>query len=90
MSDAEAYHLVRDELPADAARLLREMQTGRWYTKEVLHAKTGISTHALSARMSDLRKMGVPIEKRHAEGRVYLYRVPRPDQVANTMQEASA
>lgn len=78
MSDAEAYHLVEHGLPSDVEKLRRVMRPGRWYTKERLHELTGISTHAISARLSDLRlKHGVKTEKRRAEGgvRVYLYRV---------------
>lgn len=78
MSDAAAFRLVVHELPSDCARLLAAMQPGRWYTKERLHQLTGISTHAISARLSDLRtKHGVRTEKTRASGekRVYLYRV---------------
>lgn len=79
MSDAAAYRLVEHELPSDCAKLLAAMRPGRWYTKERLHELTGISTHALSARLSDLRQRGVKTEKMRAPGetRVYLYRIPK-------------
>lgn len=77
MSDAAAFRLVEHELPSDCEKLRAVMRPGRWYTKERLHDLTGISTHAISARLSDLRKQGVRTEKRLAPGesRVYLYRV---------------
>lgn len=81
MSDAAAFHLVEHELPSDVERLRRAMRPGVWFTKERLHELTGISTHAISARLSDLRKLGVRTEKRRASGetRVYLYRVVREE-----------
>lgn len=83
MSDAAAYQRIEHELPSDVEKLRRAMRPGRWYTKERLHELTGISTHAISARLSDLRKLGVRTEKRAAPGskRVYLYRTIPVEQV---------
>lgn len=78
MSDAAAYRLVEHELASDCDKLRAVMRPGRWYTKERLHELTGISTHAISARLSDLRlKHGVQTEKKREPGssRSYLYRI---------------
>lgn len=77
LSDAAAYRLVEPELASDCEKLRRAMRPGRWYTKERLHELTGISTHAISARLSDLRKRGVGTEKKRVSGsrRMYLYRI---------------
>lgn len=75
MSDAEAYHRVKHELPSDGERL-RVLLTGtRWWTKKVLAARLGMGEHSISARMSDLRERGHVIEKRRVAPRVYLYRI---------------
>ena len=77
MSDASAFRRVEHELPSDCEKLRRAMKPGRWYTKERLRELTGISTHAISARLCDLCKLGVKTEKKRApeSSRVYLYRV---------------
>lgn len=75
MSDAEAYRRVQHELPSDAERLRALMTGTRWWTKSVLAARLGLSEHSISARMSDLRKLGHEVEKRYVGERVYLYRI---------------
>lgn len=85
LSDAAAFHLVEHELASDCAKLRAAMRPGRWYTKERLHELTGISTHAISARLSDLRlKHGVKTEKKREPGsaRSYLYRILPSPQVS--------
>lgn len=91
MSDAEAYRTVRHELDGDRARLWNTMVPGRWYEKEHLRALTGISTHAQSARFSELNALGLTIEKRKhtTKPRTWVYRRAPPVDAASA-QGASA
>lgn len=58
-------------------RVYELMRGGRWWTKAALAQACKGSTHAMSARMSDLRDGGAVILKRYVGGGVYLYRMVR-------------
>lgn len=78
VSDAQAFRVVEPELPADCARLLKVLTGKRWWTKKRLAQHPGLGgmgEHSIGARMADLRRAGYVIEKMHAGGRVWLYRV---------------
>lgn len=54
------------------------LKTGRWYTKPEIHYHTGVTEHAVSARLSDLKRLGFPSEKRKADNGLYRYRLLLP------------
>lgn len=85
MSDAEAYHDARLRIPDQTRRVLAAMTPrvghswpGRWWTKTALAQTVCGSPHAMSARLSDLRRLGYVVEKRHEGDGLYLYRLARP------------
>jgi hypothetical protein len=85
VSDADAYHLALARIPDQARRVLSAMSPrvgaswpGRWWTKQALAQTVGGSPHAMSARMSELRRLGFVVEKHHAGDGLYLYRLARP------------
>ena len=52
------------------------MKSGAWMTKPEISHYSGATEHAVSARLSDLKKTGYPSEKRRAaEGLCYQYRL---------------
>lgn len=82
MGDREAWLRHVREDPGQVGRVLRAMRPrdgaswpGRWWTKEALAAAVGGNGHAMSARMSDLRKMGYTSESKHVGNGLYLYRL---------------
>lgn len=92
MGDRVAYfaHLAAIEDQVERVRLA--MKSGRWWTKDALAAAVQGTPHSMSARFSDLRKLGYHIEKRQSEpgSRLYLYRMTQPTLDATTTGGASA
>jgi predicted transcriptional regulator len=55
------------------------MKHGRWMTKAEIAYHSGATEHAVSARLSDLKKQGIRSEKRKAnDGSLYEYRLILP------------
>ena len=75
MSDRVAYYAHLQRIQDQTDRVLEAMRSGRWWTKQALAQAVRGSPHAMSARMSDLRKLGHRIEKRYEGGGLYLYRL---------------
>jgi len=75
MPDREAWLRHVRENPDQTGRVLEAMRSGRWWTKDVLAQAVGGNAHAMAARMSDLRKAGYFIEKKHVGDGLYLYRL---------------
>lgn len=75
MGDREAFlrHIRMD--PDQVNRVHAALSGGRWWTKAALAEAVGGSTHSMSARMSDLRKLGAVLERKYAGSGVYLYRM---------------
>jgi hypothetical protein len=75
VGDREAYLQHIRENPEQLERVHRAYSTGRWWTEHALAQAVQGSPHAMSARRSDLKKLGCVFEKKYAGNGVYLYRL---------------
>lgn len=75
MGDREAFLLALAGIESQTERVFQAMRSGRWWTKAALAQAVGGSPHAMSARMSDLRKEGAVFQKKYEGGGVWLYRM---------------
>lgn len=76
MSDRLAHYEYLNRLGGsqlEKVKLL--MQTGRWWTVSALAEAAKGSPHAMSARISELRREGLRIVKKYVGDGIYLYRM---------------
>jgi hypothetical protein len=59
------------------------MKGGSWWTLEGLHVATGAPQASVSARIRDLRREGLTIERRYVERGLWEYRVAPEGKSAN-------
>ena len=79
MGDARSLRAAAPRIPGQRERLLAVLtaHAGRWWTKERLADVVGGTAHSMSARLSELDRAGVRIEKHRLDDGTLLYRVPR-------------
>lgn len=79
MTDTLAFYEALSRIPTQRAKLAAIMATHRYYTKTRLAQLCGTNAHAISARLSELRRQGAVFEKSASKDPgIYLYRQVYP------------
>lgn len=75
VGDPKAFRDNRGRITSQVRRVLICMSSGAWWSKSELAQAVEGSPHAMSARLSELRRLGCRVEKKFMGDGLYLYRL---------------